>query len=164
MDPAGNDVPGASTVERVAGWGGKTNSSWTEWVEWRLDWVDGRSVWSVDGVKVAEKTYGVPKVGSHFVLNMWGNGGGWSGDMSVGGMAEMDVEWVQMVYNTSGMVANKDGKACGVICQVDGVKNVGFPEILRNASASVAWVGHGAFGWLEVIWIMVLGVIVVVGL
>ena len=84
--------------------------------------------------------------------------------MSVGGMAEMDVEWVQMVYNTSGMAASRDDKACGVICRVDGVKNVGFPEISRNASASVAWVGHGAFGWLEVIWIVVLGVVVVVGL
>ena len=78
----------------------------------------------------------------------------------------MDVEWVQMVYNTSGSVGAKDSKACAVICQVDGVKTLGFPEILRNASASAAGLGrgHGSLEWLEMAWIMVLGVVVAIGL
>ena len=156
VDAAGNVVVGASTTERVAASGGAGNSSWTEWVEWRLDWLEGHSVWSVNGVKVAEKTYGIPKVGSHFVMNLWSNGGSWSGNMSEGGMAEMDVEWVEMAYNTTSMAGAKSGKACEIVCQIDGVQNVGFPEVLSNPSASGAWSGRGGYGWLRELCMVVL--------
>ena len=57
----------------------------------------------------ATNTYSVPRRPSYLVLNMWSDGGEWSGDMDVGGSAELQIQWIEMVFNTSGPVEGPDG-------------------------------------------------------
>ncbi|KAF1814343.1 concanavalin A-like lectin/glucanase [Eremomyces bilateralis CBS 781.70] len=97
LDKTGDEVAGASIeAPRLP--------EWRDWREMRIDWVPGVSRWYVDGEQVAENTYSVPRKPSGLILNMWSDGGEWSGEMDVGGSAELHVGWVQMVFNTSGPV------------------------------------------------------------
>jgi hypothetical protein len=68
--------------------------------------------------------------------------------MQVGGQAEFQVLWVEMVFNTSGPVegapdpelekrdAREDG--CRVVCKVDGVGETGVPEVVSQAVGAPA--------------------------
>lgn len=103
-----------------------TNSSWRDWNTYRLDWTPSLSTWYVNGVKVASKTYGIPRDGCNVVLNMWSDGGNWSGNMSEGDTAVMDVQWVEWTWNTT----SGDDFGCGIggeVCNVDEEKEVGNP-------------------------------------
>ena len=148
VDKDGNEIPGASTTDPIPAAGGASgNGSWADWNDWRLDWFDGRSDWYVNGKLVESKEYGVMKVECQFVLNMWSNGGIWSGNMTIGDQAVMDVEWVEMVYNISSEV----GKACdnAKMCDVDKNKDLGNPK-LSGAPLLSVW------SWL---WLLVAGVL-----
>ncbi|KAF2747298.1 glycoside hydrolase family 16 protein, partial [Sporormia fimetaria CBS 119925] len=131
LNDEGDEVAGAS--QDVGGL-----KSWEEWREHRVDWLPGESVWWVDGGEVARSRYMVPTVESYLVLNMWSDGGEWSGVMEEGASAELQVEWIEMVFNVSGEMR---GKECGVVCKVDGVKEVGTPEAVKGAAVElkVAW-------------------------
>lgn len=69
---------------------------------------------------------------------MWSNGGVWSGNMTVGDSAYLDISWVEMVFNTSGpitgypdsstKVKRHSSKKCKSVCIVDGVDVVGTPQ------------------------------------
>lgn len=98
----GNEVPQASL--KVA-----QLPSWRDWQEHRIDWLPRRSNWYLDGALRATNTYSVPRRPSYLVLNMWSDGGEWSGDMAVGGGAELQIQWIEMVFNTSGPVEGPDG-------------------------------------------------------
>jgi beta-glucanase (GH16 family) len=91
----GDDVPGASIAP-------SNLPSWNDWRTHRIDWLPGMSRWYVDGQFIAQNNYSVPRKPSGLVLNMWSDGGVWSGNMSVGASAELQVQWVQVVFNTSG--------------------------------------------------------------
>lgn len=106
---------------------------------------------------VAANTYSVPRKPSGLVLNMWSDGGVWSGNMTVGESAELQIEWIQVLFNTSGSrdgpggkrgsgkvkrwvselvedvrersLGKREAKYCTVICKVDGVEKVGYPEV-----------------------------------
>ncbi|KAJ0418759.1 concanavalin A-like lectin/glucanase domain-containing protein [Aspergillus carlsbadensis] len=96
LDEDGNEIPGASTEAVMAG-----GAVWTEWNDHRLDWTDGLSVWFLNGEEVHNKTYGVPRQPSLAILNMWGNGGVWTGEMDVGTAAYLDIETIEILYNTA---------------------------------------------------------------
>ncbi|KAL2852068.1 concanavalin A-like lectin/glucanase domain-containing protein [Aspergillus pseudoustus] len=96
LDEDGNEIPGAS-VEAVMGGG----AVWTAWNDYRLDWTPGLSSWYLNGELAHTKTYGVPTEPSTFILNMWGDGGVWTGDMEIGAAAYLDIEWVEVLYNTA---------------------------------------------------------------
>ncbi|KAK0618771.1 hypothetical protein DIS24_g11548, partial [Lasiodiplodia hormozganensis] len=98
----GNEVPQASL--KVA-----QLPSWRDWQEHRIDWLPHRSNWYLDGALRATNTYSVPRRPSYLVLNMWSDGGEWSGDMDVGGSAELQIQWIEMVFNTSGPVEGPGG-------------------------------------------------------
>lgn len=160
VDDSGNEIQGASTsVDLATGTevdGTEDPNSkvkrqsygdirWDDWHTHRIDWTEGKSSWYVDGEHYLDKTYGVPTVASYFVMNMWSDGGVWSGNMSVGQTAYMEIEWVEMAYNTSGpddlserdLSRRADSKPeCQTMCVIDGVQNVGEPEL--GAAASVA--------------------------
>ncbi|KAL1633585.1 hypothetical protein SLS58_011006 [Diplodia intermedia] len=110
LDTAGDEVPQASL--KIA-----QLPSWRDWHEHRIDWLpatDGsstRSNWYLDGALRATNTYSVPREPSYLVLNMWSDGGEWSGNMSVGGAAELQVQWIEMVFNTSGPVGGPNAGA-----------------------------------------------------
>ncbi|ETN37182.1 uncharacterized protein HMPREF1541_08172 [Cyphellophora europaea CBS 101466] len=106
---------------------------WTAWNTQRLDWLDGVSRWWVEGVNVLNKTVNVPKKPSAVVLNLWSDGGDWSGNMTVGRQARVGIEWIEVAYN----VSRDSGRgSCKVGCWIDGdqVKDVGAPVLAFNST------------------------------
>ena len=160
LDKAGNDVIGASSVVKIPttakGNGIQVDNSWMAWTTYRLDWTNGRSQWFANDVSLSNKTYGVPKKASQFIMNLWSNGGLWSGNMSVGGQATMDIQWVDMVYNVS---SGSKATGCKNVCRVDGVKAVGFPELTSLG----AWLPRVKGFWFKA-WMLALGVTVCTGI
>ncbi|KAF2706806.1 glycoside hydrolase family 16 protein [Pleomassaria siparia CBS 279.74] len=134
---------------------------WDDWQTHRIDWLPKNSYWFLDDKQVAANTYSVPRKPSNLVINMWSDGGSWSGNMSVGDSAEFQIQWIELIFNTSGPVTGprksdkreivdlgnlekrKQNKGCQVVCKVDGVKNLGTPEIVSVAAASGISVNMG---------------------
>lgn len=77
---------------------------WTVWNEYRYDWLPGMSTWYVNGAQVGSISFQAPKDPSGIIINMWSNGGSWTGNMSVDGASYLQIQWIQLVYNTSGPV------------------------------------------------------------
>lgn len=96
----------------------------------------------------------MPRKPSGVILNMWSDGGEWSGIMPVGGQAELQVQWVQVLFNTSGKNKRSDmdwlvkrrEKGCKVVCAVDGVNRTGWPEVRFEAGGD-----RIGTGWTTVI-------------
>jgi hypothetical protein len=142
----GDTVPGASTDATLPS--GKT---WTEWANHRLDWYPGISQWWMDDQLLLTKTINVPKKPSGMILNLWSDGGEWSGNMTVGDQVEVGVEWIEMIFNVSGSVNGpskrwteglwkRKEKHCKVACWVDGPQatEAGTPVVAWNNTASGA--------------------------
>ncbi|RPA91789.1 hypothetical protein L873DRAFT_268735 [Choiromyces venosus 120613-1] len=110
-----------------------------DWHIHRIDWVHGKSSWFVDGEHYIDKKYGVPSVPSYFVMNLWSDGGVWSGNMTKGQSAYMEIEFVEMAFNVSGDDRSNSGKKvkraakrkCHRICVIDNVAVVGTPEVTK---------------------------------
>ncbi|KAF2833104.1 concanavalin A-like lectin/glucanase [Ophiobolus disseminans] len=142
VDKQGNEITAAST--------GPTNlPAWDEWQTHRIDWLPKHSYWYLNNKQVAANTYSVPRKPSFLVLNMWGNGGEWSGNMTVGEQAEFHIQWIEMTFNTSGPYTgdkgakggdkrslveldNREVKGCQNVCKIDGVQQIGTPEIAHE--------------------------------
>jgi hypothetical protein len=125
-------------------------SLWTDWNVHRVDWLANVSRWFVNGIEATNNTYGVPQHQSFFTMNIWSDGADWSGNMSLGGAAYLEVQWVEMVFNISGAqpgnvkrhLDKRDSTgACQAVCAVDGVPNVGVPEALSSRVATSYQVG-----------------------
>ncbi|KAF1834233.1 concanavalin A-like lectin/glucanase [Decorospora gaudefroyi] len=148
----GNEVAAASV--------GPTDlARWDEWQTHRIDWLPKNSYWFLNGEQVAANTYSVPRKPSFLVLNMWSDGGEWSGEMEVGDSAEFHVQWIEMAFNTSGPyvgldyeeeekrkrrgagLVEREEEGCKTVCKIDGVKTVGTPEVLDSAAVGmrVSW-------------------------
>ncbi|OAQ84845.1 xylanase 3 [Purpureocillium lilacinum] len=120
---------------------------WTDWAVHRLDWTPRRSVWFVDGVEVASIDFQVPRDASGLNINSWSDGGQWSGNMSVGGESKLQIQWLEMVFNTTddgdARSTNKQRKraaagdaGCKVVCSID--------ETNRTGTAAKLWEGAAA--------------------
>jgi hypothetical protein len=134
----GEEVTAAST--------GPTGlARWDEWQMHRIDWLPKNSYWYLNNKLVAANTYSVPRKPSGLILNMWSDGGSWSGNMSVGQHAEFQIQWVEMTFNTSGPytgtakenekrgaeLETRAASGCENVCKIDGVKKLGTPEIMQ---------------------------------
>lgn len=119
VDADGDILPGSNFNTSMASGGSR---QWTEWNVYRLDWLPGRSAWYLNGELAASTKVNVPGDESSAIVNMWSDGGSWSGNMSVGDKAELQVQWIEMVFN---MPDAKSGPGKGVVCSVDEV--VGTP-------------------------------------
>jgi hypothetical protein len=51
------------------------------------------------------KSYGVPDLESMVILNLWSNGGLWTGDMRIGDSIYLGIEYIELVYNRSSDVS-----------------------------------------------------------
>ncbi|PYI17594.1 hypothetical protein BO99DRAFT_474863 [Aspergillus violaceofuscus CBS 115571] len=87
-------IPGASAVVNLT-------RPWTEWTTHRLDWLRAESRWYADGRLQTAKRYRVPDRPSIIVVNLWSNGGEWTGDLRVGESVYLGIEWMELVYNLS---------------------------------------------------------------
>jgi beta-glucanase (GH16 family) len=146
-------------------------SSWSDWHTHRIDWLPKHSYWYLDGTQTAQNTYSVPRRPSGLILNMWSDGGEWSGTMKVGDSAEFQIMWIEMVFNTSGPVEGVSGssrkrdlkkrkkkKKCEVVCKIDGVEEVGVPEVVSvnksvAAGMEVSWMVMGLVAVMTTAWV-----------
>lgn len=112
-------LPGA-TQETKLRYGQKLG----EWADHRIDWLEGRVEYYLDNRLMSWNKVNVPNKGSVVDINMWGDGGKWSGLMKEGGNARMEVQWVQIAYNTTveGTTVGQAGgqTETGRRCTVDG--------------------------------------------
>ncbi|PGH18441.1 hypothetical protein AJ79_00511 [Helicocarpus griseus UAMH5409] len=89
-------IPGASTVAELP-------IPWTSWATHRLDWFPDMTRWYLNNQIQDQKSYRVPNKPSMLVMNLWSDGGEWSGNMSIGSTVLMGIEWIEVAYNTSDM-------------------------------------------------------------
>ena len=87
-------IPGAATIADLP-------YPWTEWSTHRLDWHSDRSRWYVNNQLQEEKSYRVPNLQSRLVINLWSDGGMWTGDMKVGDSVFLGIEYIELAYNRS---------------------------------------------------------------
>ena len=92
QDPAGGP---SSTVE-----GPMPEDATSAYHEYRTDWLPGKIVWYLDGVKQAQMTKYTPTVAAPWVWNNWANGGSWTQ-----GPPKQDnvlkISKIEMYYNTT---------------------------------------------------------------
>lgn len=74
---------------------------WSQWAVHRLDWTPQSSVWYVDGQQLANISFQVPQAASGINFNAWSDGGSWSGNMSLYDEASLQIQWIEMIYNTT---------------------------------------------------------------
>ncbi|KAJ9652808.1 hypothetical protein H2198_007938 [Neophaeococcomyces mojaviensis] len=130
-------VPGASTQSTMPD--GKV---WTDWHDHRIDWYNGISRWYVDGDLVLEKSLDAPTEPSALLINLWSDGGFWTGNMSVGSQVTAGLQWIEMAFNVSGVTKGpqhklgkrKRQKRCSIGCNIDGVQDIGTPIVAFNVT------------------------------
>ncbi|KAI8628437.1 concanavalin A-like lectin/glucanase domain-containing protein [Xylariaceae sp. FL1651] len=105
----GQDKPDATRIVTLP-------SPWTEWQEYRYDWTPGSSDWFFNGKRIASIQYQTPTEPLSVLMNVWSNGGGWSGVMKPGAEAEMQVQWFDLTYNSTSEPAVG---ACSKVCVID---------------------------------------------
>ncbi|KAJ5328634.1 Endo-1-3(4)-beta-glucanase [Penicillium brevicompactum] len=93
------EIPGASTIAEIP-------VPWTTWATHRLDWFPDISRWLVNDQIIDARTYRVPNLQSMIVLNLWSDGGLWTGDMRLGDSIYMGIEYIELIYNRSSDVAD----------------------------------------------------------
>ncbi|KAF9253309.1 CAZyme family GH16 [Penicillium roqueforti] len=91
---ADHEIPNASTIADIP-------VPWTTWSTHRLDWLSDMSRWYVNNQIQDAKSYRVPELESMIVLNLWSDGGLWTGDMRIGDSIYMGIEYIELVYNRS---------------------------------------------------------------
>lgn len=100
----------------------------------------------MNGQMAASTKVNVPEDESKVIVNMWSDGGFWSGNMSVGAEAELQIQWIEMVFNMPDADASsRRGK--GVVCSVDQV--VGTPVRAEG-------VANGGAGGLSMLLLLML--------
>lgn len=165
VDKSGDQVAAASLTKTKL-------PAWNEWQKHRIDWLDKNSYWYLNDKQVAASTYSVPRKSSYLVMNMWSDGGTWSGNMTDNGSAEFQIQWIEMTFNTSGNVKGdttpnpndkrtaelfdkRKEEKCKVVCKIDSVKQLGTPEIVSISMAtrvSLSWCAVAVIG-LTSLWV-----------
>ncbi|KAJ5746247.1 Endo-1-3(4)-beta-glucanase [Penicillium odoratum] len=87
-------IPGAATIADL-------EVPWTSWSTHRLDWLGDRSRWYVNNKLEEVKSYRVPNLQSRLVINLWSDGGSWTGDMHIGDKIFLGIEYIELAYNQS---------------------------------------------------------------
>ncbi|KAK0101235.1 hypothetical protein ONS95_006414 [Cadophora gregata] len=169
VDKAGDDVPQATVNGTNPG-----DRDWTLWNVYRVDWMPKMSSWYVNGESVANISFQTPKDPAGLIINMWSDGGLWTGNMSLFDEAFLQIQWIELVYNTSGpygglenrkrdskgavgvLEKRKGAPGCEVVCGVDEQVNVtGTPTLLYNntGDATMGWrsEGMGALVWIPLV-------------
>lgn len=121
--------------------------TWSEWQHHRVDWTPGSSTWFVNGQLVSRITSQAPRDPSRILFNAWSDGGSWSGSMTVGTEAYLQIQWIDIVFNNtnpnSGSHPSTHGGRCANICSIDQTRTIGTPVLISSdtggGNCSVAW-------------------------
>ncbi|KAI0839957.1 glycoside hydrolase family 16 protein [Hypoxylon sp. FL0890] len=120
-----NGVPRPDATEQVS-----IPGSWSDWRVHRYDWTPGSSDWYVDGARVASIQYQAPVDPATLLFNTWSDGGSWSGVMASGQSAEMQIQWIELIYNNTAEPSQFNH--CANVCTVDVGTQPGVPALLSS--------------------------------
>ncbi|KAI1740105.1 concanavalin A-like lectin/glucanase [Xylaria scruposa] len=127
-----------------------TKLGWSDWQYHRMDWTPGSTSWLADGKLVSTIQFQAPKDPSHVIFNTWSDGGSWSDNMTVNSTAELQIQWIEFVYNTTDSTpgtpappvwgwppSNNPGNTpkpqiCGNICSIDQTSKTGTPVLVQE--------------------------------
>ncbi|KAI1153378.1 glycoside hydrolase family 16 protein [Nemania diffusa] len=147
----GYDIPQATRNATTP-----TQVDWTQWSVHRMDWSPKNTTWYIDGDQVASIAFQVPRDPSQVIFNAWSDGGEWSGNMSVGGDAYLQIQWIEIVYNSTGDAKTTDKRSddaarsllnvkrasgqgsCSNICSIDDTPTTGKPVLLQGAASRIS--------------------------
>lgn len=134
-------------------------ADWTQWSVHRMDWTPKDTTWYIDGKQVASIAFQVPRDPSQVIFNAWSDGGEWSGNMSVGSEAYLQIQWIEIVYNQTGdekttdpdrrrdvstawslpnMKRDDDEEGCQNVCSIDDTSTIGTPVLLQGAASRIS--------------------------
>ncbi|KAI1074396.1 carbohydrate-binding module family 1 protein [Whalleya microplaca] len=134
---ATDDIPEATRNVSLPNRGG-----WSEWQHHRMDWNPGSSNWFVDGQLVSSIQFQAPRDASRVMFNTWSDGGSWSGNMSVNSTAEMQIQWIDFVYNSTDAASPSNpflpgpATSCRDICSIDQTTKLGTPVLISQGGQS----------------------------
>ncbi|KAK0621246.1 concanavalin A-like lectin/glucanase domain-containing protein [Bombardia bombarda] len=134
---------------------------WTSWAVHRFDWTPTTSTWYVDGHVVANISVQTPRDSSKVILNAWSDGGAWAGNMTEQEAAYLQIQWFELVYNSTDPKLRAEGQGnCTSVCSVDETSKQGQPVLLWGNGALSRADGLGS--WM--VWIpsvLVMGLMLV---
>ncbi|GAW19141.1 hypothetical protein ANO14919_086250 [Xylariales sp. No.14919] len=162
---AGYDIPQSTRNATTP-----VQADWTQWSVHRMDWSPKNTTWYIDGRQVASIAFQVPRDPSQVIFNAWSDGGEWSGNMTIGSEAYLQIQWIEIVYNSTGDAkttdkrnedtalslsnAKRDGEGCQNICSIDDTPTIGTPVLLQGAASKISdrILGLGvAYVWLPLL-------------
>jgi hypothetical protein len=116
------------------------SGSFEDWTLYRLDWLreQGLSAWYIDGKLLKTSQMNVPVMPSTVYINMWSNGGSFSGRMDYNTNAALEIQWIQMAFNASGVKAEHD-RDSGTVCLVEDGKAEPRSSGVKLVMASELW-------------------------
>jgi hypothetical protein len=155
---------------------------WDRWAVHRMDWSPSSTMWYVDGDNVSQIAFQTPRDPSSVIFNMWSDGAHWSGNMSVGDEAYLQIQWIELVYNATddteasdnsgggggggakqthskrgGWLSSRDdednGGTCHKVCSIDDTDTLGTPVLLSGTPAVVS-LGNAGY-WLSLLTVAV---------
>ncbi|KAI3336878.1 glycoside hydrolase family 16 protein [Xylariaceae sp. AK1471] len=145
----GDDVPAATRNATTP-----IQADWTQWSVHRMDWSPKDTTWYIDGNNVASIAFQVPRDPSQIIFNAWSDGGVWAGNMTVGGAAYLQIQWIEIVYNSTGNEKTtdkrnddavrslpnekRDGGGCQNVCSIDDTTTTGIPVLLQGGASRIS--------------------------
>ncbi|KAI1472737.1 glycoside hydrolase family 16 protein [Daldinia caldariorum] len=105
--------------------------TWTSWRTHRYDWTPGLSTWYVDGQPVASNAFQAPVDPATLLFNVWSNGGSWSGAMPPGQSAQMQIQWIELIYNNTAEPPRF--ARCAKVCSLDLGTEPGVPSLVGSS-------------------------------
>ncbi|GAP91141.1 putative glycoside hydrolase family 16 protein [Rosellinia necatrix] len=147
----GYDVPEATKNATTP-----VQADWTQWSVHRMDWTPKDTTWYIDGSQVASIAFQVPRDPSQVIFNAWSDGGEWSGNMTTGSEAYLQIQWIEMVYNSTGNEKTTDKRdettsalslsnvkrdgdeRCHNVCSIDDTPTTGTPVLLQGAASRIS--------------------------
>ncbi|KAK4236555.1 hypothetical protein C8A03DRAFT_45454 [Achaetomium macrosporum] len=126
---ATSDIPEATRNVTLPGC-----KRWSDWAVYRMDWTPGSSTWFVNGQLVSRITFQAPRDPAQVIFNAWSDGGSWSGNMTVGDEAYLQIRWIEMVYNSTDPGAQVKLGGCANMCSIDETSKIGTPVLVSGGS------------------------------
>jgi hypothetical protein len=151
-DPDWTPIVGATVNDTLP-----NNTKYTDWHVHRLDWTLGRSVFFVDDVQTNTTILNVPAAlpPSGIYIDMWSANSTWSGSILQGQSAELDVQWVELLFNATVVADGNKLPAGANICPVGAIDQ----DAVKQVSGGKPGIGSGQ-GWrvLDFLTLLVTGV------
>ncbi|KAI2784462.1 glycoside hydrolase family 16 protein [Daldinia loculata] len=105
--------------------------AWTSWRTHRYDWTPGSSSWYVDGELVDTNQFQAPVDPATILFNAWSNGDKWSGTMASGQSAQLQIQWIEIIYNNT--AEPSPYPHCANVCSFDRGTEPGVSLVISSS-------------------------------